>query len=182
MQKPFSELGGELRSIRQGMKESVAEVSGAVEIDTVDLEKIEDGQQRPSEDVLMLLISHFGVHDDKAVELWQLAGYDQPGSGRDQSQDFQNKTVMLMMTLDTRILYSDNVNITNKRGGLVVNFMQSSGMGNQEAPVARIGMSYEQANDLMKSLYANLNKVASDRRPKSLPSPKQHHKNRKPEL
>lgn len=52
------------------------EVSGAVEIDEKRLKRIEAGIERPAEDILLLLISHFGVADREAVQLWELADYD----------------------------------------------------------------------------------------------------------
>src|SRR5664279_6184040 len=75
-QLPFEPLGTQLKRLREVKSESLAEVSGAVEIDEKDLTRIETGHERPSEDILLLLISHFGVQDDKAAELWELAGYD----------------------------------------------------------------------------------------------------------
>src|SRR6185369_17990187 len=77
-QLPFNTLGDKLKTIRQKLHESVAEVSGAVEIDEQSLQRIEQGTERPTEDILMLLINHFGMQDDDAASLWQLAGYDQP--------------------------------------------------------------------------------------------------------
>ncbi|HUD10597.1 MAG TPA: helix-turn-helix transcriptional regulator [Candidatus Saccharimonadales bacterium] len=172
MQKPFQELGGELKSIRQKLQESVAEVSGAVEIDMDALERIETGQERPSEDVLMLLISHFGVRDDRAVELWQLAGYDQLMSEKENSNDLQNRTVMVMMALDTRILYSDGTHINANKAGVVLNFLQNSDTPNQQVPIARVGMSYEQAQAFLNSLSQTLTRAASARQPKRLTMPK----------
>src|SRR5665213_3518761 len=172
MKQPFQELGGELKSIRQKLQESVAEVSGAVEIDIDDLERIETGQERPSEDVLMLLISHFNVHDDRAVELWQLAGYDQLMSEKENSHDLQNRTVMVMMALDTRILYSDGTHINANNSGVVINFLQNSGSSDQQVPIARVGMSYEQANAFLNTLKQTLDQAEVARQPKALPMSK----------
>jgi transcriptional regulator with XRE-family HTH domain len=60
-QLPYKPLGAILRHLRERNRESIAEVSGAVEIDESALDRIEDGSERPSEDILMLLISHFSV-------------------------------------------------------------------------------------------------------------------------
>src|SRR3990167_5321653 len=81
MDKPKSEtphkpLGKKLKELRISANESLAEASGAVEIDVRQLAAYELGQSRPSEDVLLLLLSHFGVKDDEAVKLWDLAGYN----------------------------------------------------------------------------------------------------------
>ena len=73
---PHKTLGKYLKSMRQKLQESLGETSGAVEIDVEQLDRFERGAEVPSEDILMLLISHFNLQDDEAVELWELAGYD----------------------------------------------------------------------------------------------------------
>ncbi|HZM64175.1 MAG TPA: helix-turn-helix transcriptional regulator, partial [Candidatus Saccharimonadales bacterium] len=100
---PFVQLGDKLKSIREHRKESVAEVSGAVEIDEQTLLKIEQGHERPSEDILMLLISHFGMHEDEAAGLWQLAGYDRQDGERETPHN--NKTMVMIMAVDPRVIY-----------------------------------------------------------------------------
>src|SRR5476651_2461314 len=71
----FRQLGKTLKELRNRVNETLAEASGAVEIDVKQLAGYELGHSRPTEDVLLLLISHFGVRDDDAVKLWELAGY-----------------------------------------------------------------------------------------------------------
>jgi hypothetical protein len=80
-ERPYKVLGEKLKSLRQKMHESVAEVSGAVEIDEQALLKIEQGQERPSEDILMLLINHFwfaGRRRCRPVAARRLRGMRQP--------------------------------------------------------------------------------------------------------
>ncbi|HET7827573.1 MAG TPA: helix-turn-helix transcriptional regulator, partial [Candidatus Saccharimonadales bacterium] len=71
----YKPLGKRLKELRTRANESLAEVSGAVEIDVMELASFELGKDRPAEDVLLLLISHFGTKDDEAVKLWEMAGY-----------------------------------------------------------------------------------------------------------
>ena len=151
-QVPFKTLGEKLKVIRQKLHESVAEVSGAVEIDEQVLQRIEQGQERPSEDILMLLINHFGMQDDDAAHLWQLAGYDQPSHIHEATDaDQQNRAMVMIMAVDPRILYSDGVQITANGAGVVLAFSQNSGTP-QALTTARIGMSREQASDLFRVL------------------------------
>lgn len=176
MQQPFQELGGQLRLIREKRRQSVAEVSGAVEIDTEVLERIENGNERPSEDILMLLVSYFGLQDDEAVGLWELAGYDRPKAGNDNypmGEDGQNRQVVMMLALDTRILYSDGAHINANKNGVVLNFLQNSGTGNnQQVPIARIGMSYDQTQELLRVLNQTMAQAKAVHAPKHLPAPK----------
>jgi transcriptional regulator with XRE-family HTH domain len=166
-EQPFKQLGERLKTIRQKLHESVAEVSGAVEIDEPTLQRIEQGNERPTEDILMLLISHFGMQDDEAAGLWQLAGYDQPRPHRhDHDQDEQQgKAAILVMAVDPRVIYSDSVQVTANRNGVVMGFSQSNGTPNA-LTTARIGMSREQAKAVIHTLQEALNRSE----PRQLPS------------
>ena len=156
-QLPYQHLGQQLRSLREVSRESMAEVSGAVEIDETDLDRIEAGQTRPSEDILLLLISHFGIQDDKAAELWQMAGYDKPHNHDDEdSADSRNsRTQAMMIMIDPRVMYSDATEIIANKQGVILNFSQTSGNNPNDKPltVSRIGMSYQQAKALMGMLH-----------------------------
>lgn len=155
--QPFKVLGDKLRIIRQKLHESVAEVSGAVEIDELSLQRIEQGKERPTEDILMLLINHFGMQDDDAAILWQLAGYDDP-SDHDHSQDrpdSQNRTMVMIMAVDPRVIYTDGAQVTANANGVIIGFSQ--GIGTPHAiTTAKVGMSREQAHALMRTLERTL--------------------------
>lgn len=153
--QPYKTLGTHLKYLREQSNETIAEVSGAVEIDVEDLERIERGNERPSEDILMLLISHFNMQDQEAVQLWELAGYDDPKQSQFTNlQDelkANGKPVVMLLAMDMRTMYSDGLDIIVNKAGLTLSFTQSSGKG-QQMPVARIGMSLEQAENTVKLL------------------------------
>lgn len=48
------------------------------------------------------------------------------------------------------ILYSDNMNITTNKNGVVLNFMQKT--GNTKRVISRIGMSREHAKEFVEKL------------------------------
>ncbi len=160
---PYEYLGLQLRSLRERNRESLAEVSGAVEIEENDLGRIESGSERPSEDILLLLISHFAVEDDKAAELWQLAGYDkQEEEERETTQHSRPQTLMVM--IDPRVMYSDSVEVSANKNGIVMNFSQVTGQHGQPLTVSRIGMSREQAKVVMGILHQVLYDMDNPRR------------------
>jgi transcriptional regulator with XRE-family HTH domain len=165
---PFRILGEKLKVIRQKLHESAAEVSGAVEIEEQDLLKIEQGHERPTEDILLLLINHFGMQDDDAANLWQLAGYDQPQDVEHIASamhgDNQNRAMLMIMAVDPRIIYSDGAQVTANNAGVVLNFAQNAGTP-QSLTTARVGMSRDQAYALLRTLSQTLE--AS--KPKQLP-------------
>jgi transcriptional regulator with XRE-family HTH domain len=161
---PYKSLGLQLRSLRERNRESMAEVSGAVEIEEKDLSLIEDGSERPSEDILLLLISHFAVEDDKAAELWQLAGYDKPVDDEPEASVQGGRQQTLMVMVDPRVMYSDSVEIVANGKGVVLNFSQASGQPGQPLTISRIGMSREQAKMVMGILHQALYDIDNPRR------------------
>ena len=145
------EFGNHLRSLRRLRRESLAEVSGAVEIDVTELGEIEAGSRPPSEDIVLLLISHFSLREDEAAQLWKLAGFDQTRFGI-VNLDNQSDTVPCTTTYDNRILYTDMVHVSANNYGVVVNFLQGLGADGKPSAVARIGMSREHAKSLIDVL------------------------------
>lgn len=154
-QTPYSTLGSHLKYVREQSRQSLLEVSGAVEIDEKRLERIEAGLERPAEDILLLLISHFGVADREAVQLWELADYDSdmPDQIKPETADSQlsSKNVVMLVGFDTRTIYSDGLDIIWNKAGMTLNFTQATGQ-DQTLPVAKVGMSFEQAEQVMKTL------------------------------
>ncbi len=166
--KPYRALGGLLKALRVRSKESLIEVSGAVEIDSEALDKIESGEQRPTEDVLSLLITHFDAKEEDAKRLWKLAGYQPAKSGSDDNSVITS-TVMVM-PMDIRVVYTDMVHVMVNNYGVMMNFMQTAGPNSQPMAVARVGMSKEHAQSVLEILQQTLNQSSKAQR--SLPAPK----------
>lgn len=157
---PYRPLGKQLQDIRTKLNETLADVSGAVEIDVQDLASFELGHNRPSQDVLLLLISHFGIKDDEAVKLWQLAGYNMANVSsantvKESAQVDSNKS-------HTPIVFTDVVDVVVNNYGVVMNFMQNSGQKSSQAYVARVGMSREHAKSVLQILQMTLSQTEKD--------------------
>jgi transcriptional regulator with XRE-family HTH domain len=151
-ESPFRTLGRQLKALRNRANESIAEASGAVEIEAETLASYELGQSRPSEDVLLLLISHFGAKDDEAVRLWEIAGY-----GMDKIPVIHNANEELPLaqsphTAEPRILFTDIVDVTVNNYGVVMNFMQGASPNAKPVSVSRVGMSREHAKSVLEIL------------------------------
>jgi len=174
---PYQPLGSWLKRMREKKQESIAEVSGAVEIDTELLSDIERGLKRPGEDILMLLISYFAVNEEDAVKVWEMAGYSKPeddaGSSGSGSQTVAQP--VLVMPMDARIVYTDMLHITTSQYGVTINFLQSDGIGSQPLAVSRVGMSHEHATKLLHSLEKSLR----PKEQKLLPAPRTAKKQKK---
>jgi len=167
-EQPFKQLGSKLKIIRQKLHETMSDVSGAVEIEESTLQRYEQGRERPSEDILNLLISHFGMQDDDAAKLWQLAGYEPRDRDEENNDDFTgNRAGVLVMAIDPRIIYSDTMHVNASQNGVVLSFAQNAGT-NQPLVTARVGMSREQARSVISTLQAALDKTE----PRQLPAGK----------
>lgn len=173
---PFKVLGAQLKKLREKRRQSLAEVSGAVEIDPETLNAIEEGVERPGEDILLLLISHFATKEDEATKLWELAGYGQEELPvQNVMNDIQGKAQNGVMVLpaDARIVYTDMVHVMVNNYGVVMNFMQTGGPTSQPLAVARVGMSREHAKSVLEVLQKTLNLHDPKSLPKNTPNEKQ---------
>ncbi len=157
---PFKKLGLKLKGIRQKLQESKSDVSGAVEIDEIVLERFEAGKERPSEDILNLLISHFGMQEDDAANLWQLAGYEPHNHLDDDIPEevASGRAGVLVMAIDPRVIYTDGMHVNAGPNGVVLSFAQTAGPG-QPLVTARVGMSREQARNVIRTLQGALDKT-----------------------
>jgi transcriptional regulator with XRE-family HTH domain len=168
---PYMTLGRHLRYVREQSQQSLAEVSGAVEIDEKSLSRIEAGAERPSEDILLLLISHFSIDEHEALKLWELAEYEGevPEQIRlDNGANGSPKTTVMLLAFDMRVQYSDGIEIDHNKAGISMHFTQAAGQS-KAVPVARIGMSHEQAEQVLRELQQTLQKVHHEKQPKALP-------------
>lgn len=169
---PFSSLGKHLKYVREQAQQSLAEVSGAVEIDEHHLERIEAGLERPPEDVLLLLISHFGVKDREAVQLWESAEYDSDMPDEIKLSDLiqsDGKPAVMLLAMDMRAVYSDGLDINVNPAGLTLSFTQSH--TKDSWPVARVGMSLQQAQAVVEALQRAIMHAEHNNSPKLLPPP-----------
>lgn len=154
---PYRPLGKKLKALRDQANETLAEASGAVEIDVRQLASYELGHSRPTEDVLLLLISHFGAKDEEAVRLWELAGY---GMSRVSATQMANEEqVPVVAESQERVLFTDVVDVVVNNYGVVMKFMQGTTPGSQPATVAKVGMSREHAKSVLHILQVTLNQT-----------------------
>lgn len=159
--KPYSKFGDKLRSLREQANESPAEVAGAVEVDTKLINDIEAGFKQPSEDILLLLISHFGVKDRDASNMWKMAGYDQDltGHSTESNQGFELEMQSVNSLSENPIVYTDIVQVNANRYGLIINFMQSLPGAPSPMAVSRVGMSHEHAMSMLEVLKSTIEAV-----------------------
>jgi len=152
--QPYQQLGEQLKSYRLSTKESLAEASNALELEEKVLARFEAGFDRPDEDLLYLLINHYRLQEANANRLWQLAGYDLHYNNDDpliEAAMSAAKQLIMVIAQDNRTLYTDAAHIDCGPKGIQLTFSQSLA-DNKSITVARLGMSYPQAEELMNLL------------------------------
>lgn len=165
VENPYRRFGIYLRKLRESQQETVADVSGAVEVDVDMIKELELGRQQPEEDIVLLLISHFALQEDEALKFWQLAGYDQnklPNSSASNQENiedrYQKHSAIMVMPMDARIVYTDAVNVMVNNFGVVINFLQANENGKKPIVISRVGMSKEHAKSMLRVLKETLEK------------------------
>ena len=156
---PFAALGSALRAFRQRAKESAAELSSAIEVTDERLARFENGELRPSEDILELMIAHFDLPDREADKLWELAGYGRRQDAVHEEPLLGNQQSMIVLPSDARLVYTDTVHVMVNNYGVIMNFMHGAGPNGQQLPVARVGMSREHAKSVLEVLQRTLDEA-----------------------
>ena len=78
----------------------------------------------------------------------------------------------MLLAIDQRTLYTDSLDIHYSNTGLVLNFKQNAGQ-KQSVSVAKLGMSYEQAEQVLDTLQKVLLRNKYLKGPKRLPKGKE---------
>lgn len=157
-------FGSYLKKLRINRRESLADVSGAVEIDVMVLDHIESGNIKPTEDILMLLISHYCLKEDEALRLWKLGGYEDGQKLLSEyavSSSPQNNHIP-----DNSILYTDSTQVIANQYGVIIEFLQGMGLDGKPKSVSRLGMSREHAKTIIEVLKKSL-ELSNNQNPSS---------------
>lgn len=182
-EKPYIELGKQLKDIRQKLQETREEAAGAIELDVDKLADYEKGVERPNQEILLLLISHYDLGDEAAKMLWNSAGYNNPVENilpfdhvdhiddkKDLPRPFPGQiepvAKLMIVPVDGRIIYTDMVQVSTNNFGVIINFLQGANAKGHPAEVAKVGMSREHARSLIEILEKSLEKTNH----KSLPA------------
>jgi transcriptional regulator with XRE-family HTH domain len=170
---PYKKIGNYLKQKREHLNESLAEVSGAVEIDTDTLAKIETGSILPNEDILLLLASHLQIAESEANKLLKLAGYansDDPEVTVVSPEDQIARQILAILPSENRITYIDQTEVRVTKNGVILNFQQP-GIDGRQVSIQRIGISKQHAQKMIRLLDKAL-KLYESKTTKSLPAPK----------
>ena len=166
---PYQKFGQVLHSLRRKYHSTKNELCGSLEISEEYLAALELGTERPSEDLIELMISHFALDDNLADNLWILAGYP--------LERLEDVTVQIaqMPISELKISYTDMVHISVNNFGVVLNFMQNMSPNNQPMVVSRLGMSKEHAKSVADLIYKTLeaSKQPKAKKTLELPIPRQ---------
>lgn len=159
MSKQSRKIGEKLKSYREGVEKQVEDAAEAIEVDAKRLVQIEAGETELDEEILALLISHYKLNENQAIELWEMAGYNNIELGdyimEDSESDKNKKEIRINIPADIKVMYCDMAQVMSNDYGIVINFMQSA-PGNNAMVVNRIGMSKEHAQSVVDMLQKNI--------------------------
>lgn len=188
-------FGKRIKKYRLTKKESLQQVANAINVNHSYLSRLENGQRKPSYDILTKFISYYSLTGVDALELINLTGYTSPvmfsqnqasgfvtaGVGgfnasnpgpnlrnqpvstppreevklnmnNEQQQVVPQDQVQILVPPGTTVLYTDSCFVTDTPYGIVMDYAQTLGPTNQQTIVARLGMSVEHAEALVKVL------------------------------
>lgn len=165
---PYKTLGLRLKTLRQRASKTLSEVAGAMEIDEKALAKIELGQIKPEENLLENLSDFFNLSDAEAIKLLDLAGYTQDIPTNFQEPLITKTIIMMLSHQDSKVVYTDGLDIHYDSSGLIMNFKQTVGQ-KKPVSVAKLGMSYIQAREIHRTLTKVLLRAKYLKSAKSLP-------------
>jgi len=174
--EPFEALGARLKHLREQWKQSISEVSGTLEIDEKVLRDIESGKTMPPDSVLDMFINHFLLTEEQAEDLRELASQHKEqvsDSLMNGLEDMLMKQIVMYLPGDNRISYTDQMQATVNKNGVVLQFMQSNLTPDQQSiTVNRVGMSREHAERMLEVLRTTLDQHDRSQGTKHLPAPK----------
>ncbi len=174
--RPYKVLGLRLKQIREQAKQSLIEVSGAVEIEPKLLEQFEAGYKLPDEDILMSMMSFLKVPDRESFKLLELAGYNIDSNSNNKFDEQLLKQVMMVIPIDNRVAYTDRAAIETNKNGVVLNFL----LGDSGQVVSRVGMSNETAQQIVLTLISQLKNACNPKTVKAISAGSTKNLRRKP--
>ena len=181
---PYRAFGAKIKHFRQQWKQSVSDVSGTLEIDEIFLKEIESGKVLPSENQLDMIINHFLLTSDQADELRGLARMQGDHQVAENLvggvEDMLMKQLVMYMPIEQKVIYTDGMNVTVNRHGVVLQFTQNTGANVKNKPnnvVCQVGMSREHAEKVVEVLKKTLSEHEKNHKSKYIP-PKGQDKNK----
>ena len=177
--KQFENLGGQLKKIRLDANKTLTDVSGALELSERQLSAIERGEERPHEELILLLASYFKLSKMQTQKLLYLAGYNkgsQKAKARSKKDNFaafledflgkhmldsQHFMIAFSEKIQEKAIYTNETSVNVSQNGVIIKFAQSTFVDKAaiSVPVAKVGMSLEHAHQLNKILTKALKKV-----------------------
>ncbi|MBW3568680.1 helix-turn-helix domain-containing protein [Candidatus Parcubacteria bacterium] len=179
-EQPHKVLGEKIKSLREKWQQTVDEVSTTLEIDEKELKQIESGKILPNDNLLDMIINHFLLSEEQALELRAMATVPKDTAIPESLlaggiEDMLMKQVVMYLPVDNRVVYTDSMNATVNKHGMVLQFMQSQ--NGKPVSVSQVGMSREHAERMLKVIKTTLEKYDKSQETKLLSAPKTEKQN-----
>lgn len=157
----FSQIGKAIRLYRTRNNDTLSNLAEYLGIDIGNLSKIETGKRKAPEQVLHKIAERYRLNPLEKNDLYISSGYPHYKEVNylymEQNQNAQQVNVQVPGNLP--VLFSDVAGVTSSPFGLVFDFGQRVGSTNQVNVVARVGVSKEHAEALLKVLADKLREM-----------------------
>lgn len=168
---PFIKLGSRIKEYRVRKGENITQAAKALRLDRTYLSRLENGHLQPTGHLLERICDYYAISEDKASEIYTLAGYagkdivmqNKEGGGVEKrmeenqiSGNKDSKGIELNVPNNAVVLYTDSAFVTTNEFGICIDFAQRLGSTNKHNVVTRVGMSKEHARALIKILQERL--------------------------
>lgn len=150
----YNQIGKTIKYHRTKNNDTLSNLAEYLGLDPGNLSKIETGKRKASQHILHKIAEKYKLNPSDKNELFTSSGYpnfeEVNYSYMEQNQNQQQVNVQMPGNLP--VLFSDVAGVTSSPFGLVFDFGQRVGSTNQVSIVARIGVSKEHGEALLKVL------------------------------
>lgn len=160
----LKELGVAFRAYRLAAGESVEELALAIETESATIKEVEAGLLVPTGDMIELIARHYSLREQEARRLFELAGHKKSDfdmnletTDIDFAQLSKDYDVLI-----SPVFYTDKADVASNKAGIVINFVQNGPSGDKPIVISRVGMSHQQAENVIRELQASLEKMKKE--------------------
>lgn len=146
------EAGKKIKEFRIKNNDTLVNLANYLNIDVGNLSKIENGKRGLSKELLDKISHKYNLNLEDKQYLFATSGYYSEGVSLKYMEQNIVKEQTVQVPNNLPVLFSDVIGITSSQFGLVLDFGQRLGSTNQTNVVARVGISKEHGEALLKVL------------------------------
>jgi len=151
-----NDIGKKIREFRVQNGDTLSDLANYLSIDVGNLSKIETGKRSLPFEIINKLADRYKLNLNQRAYLLAINSHSNEGKGVyknvNQEENKQAQGQQINVPNNLPVLFSDSIGVTSSPFGLVFDFGQRVGPTNQVNIVARVGLSKEHGEALLKVL------------------------------